>query len=187
MNNYSEDVLVKLAVCNNDRRAFGQLVKQHQSAVRNSLRQISNWNETLADDLAQETFIQAYKNLHRFKGDAKFSSWLYRIAYNQFLQHCRKAQSQKNQANLQPLDSQQLEHPGAPLASAQAENQLQRQLASVLAQIEPERRSVLHLLLHRQCTQQEIATIMSLPLGSVKTHIKRGRAELQKKLAHWRD
>ncbi|MEM7360360.1 MAG: sigma-70 family RNA polymerase sigma factor [Pseudomonadota bacterium] len=187
MNNYSEEVLIELAVRNDDQHAFGQLVKQHQSTIRNSLRQLSNWNEALADDLAQETFIQAYKKLHQFNSKAKFSSWLYRIAYNQFLQHCRKNQAQKNAADLEPLEDHELAHQGATSTAEQAENQLQTQLAALLSEIEPERRSVLHLLLYRQCTQQEIANILSLPLGTVKTHINRGRAELQKKLAHWQD
>jgi len=187
VNNSTEAVLIEIAVSNNDQHAFGQLVKLHQSSVRNSLRQLSNWNEALADDLSQETFIQAYKKLHQFNGKAKFSSWLYRIAYNQFLQHCRRENSQKNQADLEPLESHELEHQGEGQVEHEAESQLQIQLAAVLAQIEPERRSVLHLLLHRQCTQQEIADIMSLPLGTVKTHINRGRAELQKRLAHWQD
>ena len=62
---------------------------------------------------------------------------------------------------------------------------LQKKLAELLATLEPERRSVLHLLLHRQFTQQEIATTMSIPLGTVKTHINRGRVALQTGLQEW--
>ena len=190
MNQYSETVLIDLAVSNNDQHAFGELVKRNQSSVRHSLRQLSNWNEALADDLAQETFIQAFKGLHRFNHKAKFSSWLYRIAYNQFLQYCRSGQSQKNYAELQELDesTQELENVHTVGTDGSlGESDLAVQLAALLAELEPERRSVLHLLLHRQCTQQEIATIMGIPLGSVKTHITRGRVVLQKSLAHWRN
>ena len=187
VNEYSEDVLIDLAVRNNDQLAFGELVKRNQSSVRHSLRQLSNWNESLADDLAQETFIRAYKGLHRFNQKSKFSSWLYRIAYNEFLQHCRSNQSQKNYAEFEELDEHQHESREVLQSSQKSADQLQHQLAQLLAQLEPERRSVLHLLLHRQCTQQEIATNMGIPLGTVKTHINRGRAELQQKLAHWQD
>jgi RNA polymerase sigma factor (sigma-70 family) len=190
VNQYSETVLIDLAVSNNDQHAFGELVKRNQSNIRHSLRQLSNWNEALADDLAQETFIQAFKGLHRFNHKAKFSSWLYRIAYNQFLQHCRSGQSQKNYAELQELDeaTQYVADAKATVTDGSlGESNLQVQLAALLAELEPERRSVLHLLLHQQCTQQEIATTMAIPLGSVKTHITRGRAVLHKKLAHWQN
>lgn len=202
MNQYSETVLINLAVSNNDQNAFGELIKRNQTSVRHSLRQLSNWNEALADDLAQETFIQAYKGLHQFNQKSKFSSWLYRIAYNQFLQHCRSNQAQKNYAEFEEVeDLEQVngdaesEHGrsggqqsgGKTSGNTLAGEQLQAQLAKLLDELEPERRSVLHLLLHRQCTQQEIATIMNLPLGTVKSHITRGRAILQKQLAHWQD
>lgn len=187
MNQYPEDVLIDLAVRNNDQLAFGELVKRNQNRIRHSLRQLSNWNEALADDLAQDTFIKAFKGLHRFNQKSKFSSWLYRIAYNEFLQHCRSNQSQKNYAEFELLENHQIEDSSPPPAAAQASHGLQEQLAVLLGQLEPERRSVLHLMLHRQNTQQEIADIMGIPLGTVKTHISRGRIDLQKKLADWQD
>jgi RNA polymerase sigma factor (sigma-70 family) len=195
VNQYSETALINLAVSNNDQNAFGELVKRNQTSVRHSLRQLSNWNEALADDLAQETFIQAYRGLHQFNQKSKFSSWLYRIAYNQFLQHCRSNQAQKNYAEFEEVEDLGQIHGETESAHSASQtsgnrlagNQLQAQLANLLDKLEPERRSVLHLLLHRQCTQQEIATIMNLPLGTVKSHITRGRAILQKQLAHWQD
>jgi RNA polymerase sigma-70 factor (ECF subfamily) len=192
VNQYSEAVLITLAVSNNDQRAFGELVKRNQVGVRHSLRQLCNWNEALADDLSQDTFIQAYKALHQFNQKSKFSSWLYRIAYNQFLQYCRSNKAQKNYAEfevLEDLDKIQDESTSTENESADQKSgeELQLQLAQLLSELEPERRSVLHLLLHRQYTQQEIATTMNLPLGTVKTHISRGRTILQKKLAHWQE
>jgi len=191
VNQYSEDVLIDLAVRNNDQYAFGELVKRNQSGVRHSLRQLSNWNEALADDLAQETFIQAYKGLHKFNRKSKFSSWLYRIAYNQFLQHCRSNNAQKNFAEFADYDEQELsnsaQHATQDEQTENAPGKLQQQLARLLVDLKPERRSVLHLLLHRQCTHQEIATIMALPLGTVKTHITRGREFLQLKLVDWQE
>lgn len=187
MNQIADTALIELAVHNNDQLAFGELVKRHQSTIRHSLRQLSNWNEALADDLAQETFIQAYKALGQFNRKAKFSSWLYRIAYNQFLQHCRKNQAQKNFAEFEEIDDNEFQAPIELAEDGSSAGQLQEQLAALLAQIEPERRSVLHLLLYKQYTQQEIATTMGIPLGTVKTHINRGRAALQKRLVHWQE
>ena len=67
--------LIDRIVENNDHRAFEELMKRYQSQIRYSLRQLTGWDEALADDLAQETFIKAYRSLHQFRGDAKFFTW----------------------------------------------------------------------------------------------------------------
>lgn len=194
MKRLSEEALIGLALRKADQRAFGQLVTRHQSMVRNSLRQLTDWNEALADDLAQETFIKAYQNLQQFDGRAKFSSWLYRIAYNQFLQYCRKQNSLKRSAELEELDIEHLDSASVALAehcldNAQErdlqEDGLQRKVATILAGLEPKRRCVLHLFLYRECTHKEISQILQMPLGSVKTHINRGRDQLQSRLQEW--
>jgi len=188
VNQIADSLLIEVALGNNDQRAFAELVQRYQPAVRYSLRQLCSWDDALADDLAQETFINAFKNLHSFNGKSKFSSWLYRIAYNQFLQHCRTGQAQKNKVEFANFEDAELETITSGSAEdSEAGDQLHQQLAIVLAEFKPERRSVLHLLLHRQCTQQEIADIMAIPLGTVKTHITRGRKILQSKLAHWQE
>ncbi len=83
------DLLARVLV-DGDQHAFGELVRRHQSPVRGLLRQLTRADVELADDLAQETFIRAYKNIRSFRGEAKFSTWLYRIAYNVFRDQARK-------------------------------------------------------------------------------------------------
>ena len=183
MDKLDEAVLVELAVSNNDQRAYAELVNRHQSNLRYSMRQLTNWNEDLADDLAQETLIQAFKELHRFRREAKFSSWLYRIGYNVFLQHVRKKQLDTQSIDDDPLIANQL----ADTDSGDENSALHQKVAKLLALLEPERRSVLHLFLHRQHTQQEISDIMGIPLGTVKTHINRGRTALQQGLQGWQE
>ena len=178
-----EAQLVELAVSKNDQLAFAELVNRHQSNLRYSLRQLTDWNESLADDLAQDTFIQAFKELAKFRQQAKFSSWLYRIGYNVFLQHVRKKALDTQSLDEQPLLGNQLEQ--AP--EHDDESEVHQKVAKLLATLDPERRSVLHLFLHRQNTQQEIADIMGIPLGTVKTHINRGRVVLQDGLQEWRN
>ncbi len=185
-----EDVeLIELAVKQNNQRAFAELVERHQSNLRYSMRQLTDWNEALADDLVQDAFIQAFRQLAKFRGEAKFSSWLYRIGYNVFLMHVRKKQLQTQSLDTHPVVDTPQEPAASELQSndsASAEQSLlHKKVAGLLAQLEPERRSVLHLFLHRQHTQQEIATIMGIPLGTVKTHINRGRAGLQDALRAW--
>ena len=184
MQQLDDTVLIELAINRNDQRAYGELVNRHQSNLRYSMRQLTDWNEALADDLVQDAFVQAFKQLHKFRNKAKFSSWLYRIGYNTFLQHVRK-----KQLDTEPIEEQPLVANEKMMESEEQEGQsaLHQKVANLLAQLEPERRSVLHLFLHRQHTQQEISDIMGVPLGSVKTHINRGRQALQKGLIGWQE
>src|SRR5258706_205281 len=86
----SDAHLIARVLVQDDRHAFGELVRRHQSVVRATLRKLTGGNHALADDLAQETFLLAYRNLRSFRQEAKFSTWLYRIAYNAFLADTRK-------------------------------------------------------------------------------------------------
>ncbi len=180
MQHFDDTVLIELALSKNDQRAYSELVNRHQSNLRYSMRQLTDWNEALADDLVQDAFIQAFKQLHRFRNQAKFSSWLYRIAYNTFLQFARK-----KKLDTEPIEDQPLEEKQSRFSEDEQESALHQKVAGLLATLKPERRSVLHLFLHRQHTQQEISDIMGIPLGSVKTHINRGRQTLQKNLQDW--
>src|SRR5215218_8214991 len=82
--------LIARCVVGDDRHAFAELVKRHQSSVRACLRKLTAGNHALADDLAQETFVLAWRNLGAFRQEARFSTWLYRIATNCWLAHARK-------------------------------------------------------------------------------------------------
>src|SRR5215831_17192971 len=82
--------LIARVLVQDDRHAFGELVRRHQSTVRACLRKLTGGNNALADDLAQETFMLAYRNLKSFRQEAKFSTWLYRIATNAWLADARK-------------------------------------------------------------------------------------------------
>src|SRR6185295_884575 len=86
----SDAQLIARAVVQDDRHAFGELVRRHQSAVRSTLRRLTGGNIAQADDLAQETFLLAFRNLRSFRQEAKFSTWLYRIATNAYLADARK-------------------------------------------------------------------------------------------------
>lgn len=172
----SEIELIQRCVHQGDVRAFEFLVEQHQSQLRYSLRQLTGWDEALADDLAQNTFIKAYRSIGRFRMDSKFSTWLYRIAYNEFVSHCRK--------NAHTLVAEE-EAPELRVKETGAD--LHRDLAKAMGYLSPEQRTALHLSLHRQYTQEEIAEIMECPLGTVKSHILRGREKLKTALADWRE
>src|SRR4030095_824450 len=86
----SDAQLIARALVTDDRHAFTELVRRHQSTVRACLRKLTAGNHALADDLAQETFVLAWRNLKSFRQEAKFSTWLYRIATNCWLADARK-------------------------------------------------------------------------------------------------
>lgn len=172
----SEIELIRRCVHQSDVRAFESLVEQHQSGLRYSLRQLTGWDESLADDLAQNTFIKAYRSIASFRMDSKFSTWLYRIAYNEFVSHCRKNYPEPTSEDVMP-----------ELYAQNSNDDLHRDLAKAMKYLSVEQRTALHLSLHRQYTQEEIAEIMECPLGTVKSHILRGREKLKTALADWRE
>jgi len=83
----SDMELVTLVTSSDDQAAFQLLVERHQGAIRGFLRRLAAGDYGTADDLAQETFLMAYRKMHTFKSTGSFLSWLHTIAYRQFLQH----------------------------------------------------------------------------------------------------
>ena len=169
--------MVARVVVDGDPRAFDVLVRKHQSAVRSLLRRLCAGDVATADDLAQETFLRAYRKLPAFRGDSKLSSWLYRIAYNVFLSHRRK-RSQREEESLEALDGEAA--PSAP--SSLARHDVNR----AFEVLRDEERAVLSLTYGRELTQEEAAEILSMPLGTLKTHATRAKAKLKKRLAAWK-
>ena len=97
MSQLNDIALVAQVVVFNNTRAFDQLVKKYQSAVRRFFLNQTYGDGALSDDLAQETFIKAYTHIASFKNLSNFSTWLYRIAYNVFYDYIR---TQKETADL---------------------------------------------------------------------------------------
>lgn len=175
--------LIERVVAKDCRDSFSTLVERHQSGLRYSLRQMTGWDEALADDLAQETFIKAFQAIGSYKFDAKFSSWLYRIAYNQMVSHYRLARNRE----ISGIDETVISAAERPVIAEHSEQELHQDLARAMQQLPTQQRMVIHLYLHRQLTHEEICTIMEMPLGTVKTCISRGKATLRKLLSSWQN
>ncbi len=185
MSEIDDFTLVDRVVHMEDQHAFTELVKRHQSGLRYSAQQMCGGNAALADDLAQETFIKAYKALASFKKQSKFSSWLYSIALNLLRQKYRKDLSSPQLSSIDDVMEAEMSNAAADTSLGE-EQQLHGELAKAMAKLSIDQRSALHLFMHQQLTHQEISNIMQIPLGSVKTHINRGRVLLQEELASWR-
>ncbi|MEY3612434.1 MAG: polymerase sigma factor RpoE [Pseudomonadota bacterium] len=161
-----------------DPHAFGQLVALHQGRVRAVLRKLTRGQQALADELAQETFIKAWRALPTFRHGAQWSTWLHRIAYLEFLQHQRRwadEQAQRSHASDTPN--------GAATVPA---HDLRMDLENALAQLHPLETAAIVYCYHGGLSHAEAARVMDLPLGTVKSHVLRGRAKLQQLLAAWK-
>lgn len=169
-------ILIARILKQNNQRAYSELVNRYQSRLRYSLRQLTGWDEALADDLAQDTFIKAFKKLASFKGESQFFTWLYRIAYREFASYKRA---------LKPVAPLPESLPDTHHANPMTEVNTHRDLAHALAQLPYEQAASLHLHLHCEFTQQEVADIMGAPLGSVKSHLLRGKNTLRVLLSSW--
>lgn len=149
-----------------DAAAFGALVRQHQSSVRGFLRRLTKGNHALADDLAQETFLAAYRKIAQFQGQGSFTSWLYAIAWSRFLMETRKRK-------LEPLDD--MDERVAPECDPAIKLDLEKAMALLRA---PER-AALTLCFAMGMPHEEAAAAMGVPLGTLKSHVARGREKLK--------
>jgi RNA polymerase sigma-70 factor (ECF subfamily) len=168
--------LVARVLLNDDHHAFSELVRRHQSAVRGMLRQLTRTDASLADDLAQETFLKAFKNIGSFRGEAKFSTWLYRIAYNCFREDARRRKE------LVGIDETQLEAEQDPNTVDPA---LRQDLMQALRLLPLHERSAVLLCCQQGLSHDEASRVLDIPLGTVKTNVLRGREKLKKTLAAW--
>jgi RNA polymerase sigma-70 factor (ECF subfamily) len=165
----SDRELVARVTGSDDQAAFQQLVERHQAAIRGFLRRLAAGDYGTADDLAQETFLMAFRKMHTFKSSGSFISWLHTIAYRQFLQFTRKHARQQVMAD----PPEQGHDPGR---SIDAEILAQR----LMGFVSPEERACLTLAYVAGMSHPEIGKVTNLPLGTVKSHIQRGKHKLQR-------
>ena len=168
--------LVARVLLDDDHHAFAELVRNHQSTVRGLLRNLTRGDAATADDLAQETFLRAYKNMRNFRGEAKFSTWLYRIAYNCFREDARKRKE------LVGIDETQLEAEPDPQTVDPA---LRQDLMHALQLLPLHERSAVVLCCQNGLSHDEASRVLDIPLGTVKTNVLRGREKLKKMLSVW--
>jgi RNA polymerase sigma factor (sigma-70 family) len=153
-------------------QAFGELVAMHQSAVRAFLMRLCH-NAVLADDLAQETFMSAYRKLASYRHAGAFSSWLFGIAYHCFLQQRRQDKREREvQEQFQYLVSTDEDY-------YEQLTPMQRELERAMGQLEAREAAAISLNISIGFSHNEVATIMSLPLGTVKSLINRGLPKLR--------
>ena len=163
-----------------NRHAFARLVRTHQSRVRLQLRRLAHGDTALADDLAQETFVQAWLHLSEFRGDARLATWLHRIALTRFLQHARRPQLPVEWR--EPDADAGLDPGHDPRAVEGLGRDVERALAALS---EIQQLAVVHCF-HLDLSHAEAAQVLGLPLGTLKSHLDRAKARLRQLLDAWK-
>lgn len=184
----SDAQLIARCVVGDDRHAFAELVRRHQSAVRACLRKLTSGNAALADDLAQETFIQAWRNLKSFRQEARFSTWLYRIATNCWLMEARKRREEllgDRDADIGNEDNEATPQIGESAADHGGSSIRKLDLERAMALLSDSERAAIVQCYHNDLSHEEAAFVLGVPVGTVKSHVLRAKRKLKTALAAW--
>jgi RNA polymerase sigma-70 factor (ECF subfamily) len=167
---------------NGDQEAFAQLVQRYQRLVFNLVyRMLQQYEETT--EITQETFLAAWQGLPSFRGDARFSTWLYRIAYNCSLKQLELRKRDRAlqvaleaEKTLENTNDEQREN--AVVDARDRQILVQEHLSHL-----PTKYRIVLILRHLQdMTYEEMAEILTMPIGTIKTHLFRARNLLKERL-----
>ena len=177
-----DDQQLVIASKGGDHDAFAQLVLRYQRRIFNLVyRMLQHYEE--ASETTQETFLAAWQGLPSFRGDARFATWLYRIAYNCAL---KQLETRKRDRALQSaLQAEQALESENTFDQASAQIDQHEQQALVQEQLShlPAKYRIVLILRHLQdMTYEEMAEILTMPVGTIKTHLFRARNLLKERL-----
>jgi RNA polymerase sigma-70 factor (ECF subfamily) len=164
--------LVARVVSSHDTEAFGELIRRHQSHVRNFLRKLAG-DFTLADDLAQDAFLHAWDKIATFSGHGSFIGWLLKVAYTTFLQSKRKS---KRYAEILDEAGQVADMQSASYTQPDEEV---TDLDKLLAVLDAEERAVMVMNYAFGLSHREISEATDMPVGTVKSVIHRGKEKIR--------
>jgi len=171
---FTDTDLIARVLLSGDQNAFAELVRRHQSPVRAFLTRMTRGDAHLADDLAQETFLKVWQKLHTYRGSAKFSTWLFGIAFNELRSAARKRSE---------LLSADLEETAKEKPAIDTNQGLRLDLAAALERLQANERAAILLCCQNGLSHEEAAQILDSPVGTVKTHILRGKEKLKRLLS----
>lgn len=157
--------------------AFREVVRRYERPIVNLIARIVQ-DPALAEDLAQETFLKAFRNLGTFDASRKLSSWIFRIAHNTALDALRRARSGATRSDAD-IEDMAIAAPPDPVEQAD----LARALDGALRGLRPEFRAAIVLRYHEGRSYEEIGDAMGIPEGTAKTFVHRARKQLADRLA----
>ena len=164
--------LVTLAVASQDTTAFGELIRRHQSQVRNFLRKLAA-DPVEADDLSQETFLHAWDKLQTYSGRGSFIGWLLKVAYTTFLQSKRKSKRYSEVLNEVGYVAEQQSRSYTQDADEVSD------LDKLLAVLTEDERAIMVMSYACGLSHREIGDATGLPVGTVKSIIFRGKDKIR--------
>ena len=167
----NDALLVSRVALLGDRKAFSILIEKYQSPIRRFFFNLTGGDEELSKDLAQDTFLKAWLNIESFRAAAKFSSWLYRIAYNIFCDYTR-TKKPNNNTDIETLSNRMIADASNTDFDIDFENALQI--------LKEDERTVMLLFYMEDQTINKISKIMNCPTGTIKSHLHRGKEKLAK-------
>ena len=173
---FTDADLIARVLSREDQNAFGELVRRYQSPLRGFLSRMTG-DSHLGDDLAQETFLKAWQKLHSYRGGAKFSTWLFSIALNEFRTAMRRRKE------LTVLD--EAEEPAEEPVSAG--DGMRLDLTEAMKRLNSNERAAVLLCCQNGLSHEEAAKALGCPLGTVKTNVLRGREKLKKFLLAYKN
>lgn len=173
----NDEELVEI-VRSRERELYGEIIRRYQNKLGRYLKKFI-YDQDEVEDVLQTVFIKAYQNLHGFNTHKKFSSWIYRIAHNQAVNHLKK--NSRGQISLNEVEYKIVDE--KINLNAQADRiLLKQQMEKVLSSLKLKYREPLVLFYFEQKSYQEISDILRLPMGTVGTLIRRGKKILKKNL-----
>jgi RNA polymerase sigma factor (sigma-70 family) len=162
--------------------SFEQIVRDHQAMVFGTLIRLTGSREHI-DDLAQEVFLRLYRALPAFRGESLLSTYLYRIVANVAQDEWkRRRREERPLVSFSEEESEwedRLPHPGPDAEQQFAERQFRYSVEQQLQELSPVERTVLVLYHQEERSYEQIAQSLKLPIGTVRTHLHRGRKKLR--------
>jgi len=177
-----------------DKRAFDELLARYEAKVYNLAYRLMG-NPEDANDLAQEAFLRMYKALPKFRGGSAFATWLYRIVTNLCLDELKKRRRRpqlvdeplgEEEENVEPLVERVADEKASPDEVALS-HERQRLVQEAIASLRRHHRAVLVLYDLQGCSYQEIAEVLKVNVGTVKSRLNRARLALKEKLEPYRE
>lgn len=166
--------------------AFGELVRRYQDRLYNTVYRLVD-NAEDAQDIVQEAFLHAYQALDSFKGDAQFFTWLYRIAFNTAISLKRKQKSvlrieagRTDWGVREPQDTSEESRPGHALERGERERKVQ----DALNRMSAEHKTVLVMKDMEGMKYEDMAQVLEVPIGTIRSRLHRARLELRELLEH---
>jgi RNA polymerase sigma factor (sigma-70 family) len=174
-----------LTVLVNPDLSFEGVVREHQAMVFRTLYRLTGSREHL-DDLAQEVFLRLYRALPHFRGDSLVTTYLYRIAVN-VAQNEWKRRKRKDRPLISISDEtsaweDRLEHPERNAQQQMEEQEFRLRVEEQLQELSSVERTVLVLYHQEERSYEQIAAALNMPIGTIRTHLHRGRKKLRERL-----